>query len=118
MAARRALRLRPDARAGRTRCVAAPGSPASTSLAAYLIELREENPLRVTVRADGSVSIPRSIRNALLLDPGDRLVVAFEGGVVTMRPLEAIVAARESGASGDGMPAGVIAEFLRKRRRR
>lgn len=77
--------------------------------------MREEAPARVTVRADGSVTIPRSIRNALLLDPGDRLVVAFEGGVVLMRPVETIVVGGEAEA---GMPAGVIAEFLKKRRRR
>jgi len=75
--------------------------------------MREENPSRVAVRADGSVTIPRSIRNALLLDPGDRLVVAFEGGVVFMRPVEAIVVGKEGSEAGAGMPAVVIAVILK-----
>ena len=118
VAARRSLRLHPDARAGRTRGAAIPGTSASASLATYLIELREENPARVTVRADGSVTIPRSIRNALLLDPGDRLAVVFEGGVVLMRPVETILVGTAASEAAAGMPAGVIAEFLKKRRRR
>jgi AbrB family looped-hinge helix DNA binding protein len=117
VATRRSLRLRPVARSGRTRETAKPETTASASFATYLIELREESPARVTVRADGSVTIPRSIRNALLLDPGDRLVVGFEGGVVLMRPVETIVLGDEASEPA-GMPAGVIAEFLKKRRRR
>lgn len=117
MAARRVPRVRPAKAVGRKR--SGTDDDPSATLATYLIGLTAESATRVVVRADGSVSIPRSIRNALLLDPGDRLEVAFEGGVVTMRPVEAIVggiASVEEDAAR--MPAGVIAEFLRKRRRR
>ena len=71
----------------------------------------------VVVRANGTIGIPRGIRNALLLDPGERVSLGFEQGVLTVRPVEAWEA---SGASTGGASAldREIDDFLRRRRRR
>lgn len=71
----------------------------------------------VVVRANGTIGIPRGIRNALLLDPGERVSLGFEQGVLTVRPVEAWEIP-DAPAGGVSPLDREIDDFLRRRRRR
>lgn len=74
----------------------------------------------VIVRANGTILLPRGVRNALLLDPGERVSVGFEQGVLTVRPVETWLPAEpQSAATRVVSPLDrEIDRFLRRRRRR
>ncbi len=47
-----------------------------------------------TITARGQTTVPKPVRNALGLGPGDRIRYAIEDGVVRIRPLRSIESLR------------------------
>ena len=78
--------------------------------------------MKVTIDKAGRIVVPKPVRDALGLDPGDELELENTAEHIIIRPLHDTMPLRqESGVwvyrSGKPLPAGVVEETLRTIRR-
>lgn len=74
---------------------------------------------KITLSSKGQVVIPKSIREALQLEPGDTLVAEVSGGIINLRPrdLEKVTDELKGRFSEEGLVAELEEEHRKERDR-